>query len=303
MSSHESESDDESQSATLVAAADAEVNTVGRYLDGLTQWFARYPVARRTFVSLFANAGMIRNPVARDLYKSASLSAFEVGHPFDRYIFAACQPHLLNELQLRYSHQFHGVARDVLFLTGDSNDLAHGIVGESSFQQQIAGVRPAPMVVFMNPDELRLRWTTLEILARLPHLFLVLFYPKEALERLVPRNLTSTFNTEVDLFFGTNEWRDVYLKSAFATRQMSLLHFYQERLMQLGFREIVNGYELGMHWERPSADPRLYSVLFAQKTPLPRSFWESLTVNPALRPRGTGSLHTAPLPTLFNGLR
>jgi three-Cys-motif partner protein len=300
MSTNESDTD-ASHSGTLVAAAEAEVNTVGRYLDGLTRWFARYPMARRTFVSLFSNTGMIRNPVARDLYKNACLASFEVGRPFDRYIFAAFQPQLLGELQLRYDHQFHSVASDVMFLTGDSNDLAHGIVGETTFQQELAGDRPAPMVVFLNPDELRLRWATLEILARLPHLFLIIFYPIDALDRLMPRNLTSTFTTEVDLFFGTPGWRDVYLRTPINTRQTTLLHYYQERIMGLGFREIVNGYDLGIHWERTSADPRLYSVLFAQKTPLPRSFWEDLVVNPALRSRGTGSLHTAPLTSLYHG--
>lgn len=293
---------DGSPSGTLVAAAEAEVTTVGRYLDGLTQWFARYPIARRTFVSLFSNAGMIRNPIARDLYKNAALAAFEVGHPFDRYIFAAFQPTLLGEFQLRYDHQFHNVASDVLFLTGDSNDLAHGIVGETTFHQEIAGDRPAPMVVFLNPDELRLRWSTVETLARLPHLFLILFYPIDTLDRMMSRNLTSTFTTEVDLFFGSPRWREVYGRSTIGTRQNAMLHYYQARLNGLGFREIVNGYDLGIHWERHSAEPRLYSVLFAQKTPLPRSFWENLMVNPALRSRGTGSLHTAPLSSFSLGL-
>lgn len=297
MTIHEDDSNTPAPAA-LVAAAEMEVDTVERYLDGLTRWFARYPVARRTFVSLFSNTGMIRNRGVRDLYKNACLSSFAVGQPFDRYIFASFQPQLLTEFNLRYTHQYQKLATDVLFLNGDSNDLAHGIVGETTFHQELVGDRPAPMVVFLNPDELRLRWATLQTLSRLPHLYLVLFYPMDALDRLMPRHLTSTFTTEVDLFFGTTEWRDLYLRTPPNARQLVLLSLYQEQLCKLGFRELVNGYDLGIHWERASADTRLYTVLFAQKTPLPRSFWDDLTVNPALRSRGTGSLHTAPLPSL-----
>lgn len=294
MTTNESVYDGQGQNAAI-ASAEIQVNTVGQYIDGLTRWFARYPVSRRSFISLFTNTGLIRNPVVRDLYKNACLSAFEVGQPFDRYIYASLHAARLTELQIRYQHQYRTVSSDVLFLTGDCNDLAHGIVAEAELFQKRAGTLPAPMVVFINPDELRVRWDTIQSLARLPHLFLILFYPTDALERLMPRHVTSHFSTEVDAFFGDMEWRDLYLRTPPHARPLVLLHHYQDRLYQSGFREIVNGYDIGINWERAVPDARLYTVLFAQKMQLPRSFWDNLMVNPALRPRGTGSLHTARL--------
>jgi three-Cys-motif partner protein len=294
MAIHESASHP-SASSTAIASVELQVNTIARYIDGLTRWFARYTTARRSFISLFSNASLIRNAVVRDLYKNACLSAFEVSQPFDRYIYASLYIQRLSELQLRYTHQYRNIASDVMFLTGDCNDLTHGIVAEATMFQGRHGDVPTPTVVFVNPDELRAQWSTIQTLAKLPHPFLVLFYPTDALERLMPRHVTSKFSTEVDQFFGGMGWRDLYLRTPPNARPLVLLNYYQEQLYQLGFREVVNGYDIGINWERAVPDARLYTVLFAQKMPLPRSFWDDLMVNPALQPRGTGSLHTAHL--------
>jgi three-Cys-motif partner protein len=279
--------------SAIVFAAQQEVTLVKRYIDGLSRWLPRTPATRRTFVSLFSNPNLVRNAIARDLYKNACLSSFEASRPFERYLFATLQPQRLHELQQRYERHHHTINADVLFLTGDSNDLAHGIVGESIFHQESVSHTPSPTIVFINPDDLRLQWKTLQLLARLPNLYLILFYPMDALERWMARNLTSKFTTDADIFFGNTGWRDVYLQTSSHARALTLHDYYCDGLRDLGFDEIVKGAELGIQGYTSRNETRLYSLLLAHKSPMPRPFWDELLTSPVVRrPKDTGALRT-----------
>ncbi len=274
----------------LVVAAQQDLCDVRRYLDVLTRWLHRVPAARQTFVSLFSCKGVVRDQVARDLYNSAAFTGFNVTHPFDRYIFTSMHPDHLRRMQDRYEAQYRSLSPNVLFLAGDSNDLAQGIVGENLFYQDIVQ-DPAPTIVFVNPNDLRMQWRTLEALAQLPHLYLVLFYPLDALNRYIPRTIHSNFTTEVDLFFGTHQWRDLYAKALGHNKQRMLLSYYMQRMRALGFRDVMSNNQYALSPSDKADDMSLYCLLFAHKQMLPSRFWEEAMADSFLPPR----TETAPL--------
>lgn len=259
---------------------------VRQYLDAVSQEMDNAPIYRRSFVQLFAEAGLYRNRDTQEWFVGAALHALNLTG-FNHYIYTSLNQQVLATLEQRHQAFFPRPDADVHFMGGNCNDLARGIVCESEFQ--IASRRahrpahphaPAPLPVALTfclcQNDVYLLWETLVSIGRLPYVNLILYYPMEALNRQMAQAYDQRGETAVDAFFGGKAWRDLYRRGYGQNRHDLLIPYYCDRLRALGFGEVVTERDLHLMSDMPDYEAPTYFLLFAHKQPKSQDFWNTV---------------------------
>ena len=144
----------------------------------------------------------------------------------------------------------------------------------SSFVQ---GAWPCLNLAFLDPEGLELEWATVETLAHL-RTDLIIHYSQMGLERYMPIAIEKSEETVVDRFFGSRDWREIYLEWRNKTGlHRQLIDFYKNNLKALGYVEIKGDDE---SWNEPlmrnTKNAPLYRLLFASKHELGEKFWRTV---------------------------
>ena len=234
------------------------------------KWKVRY------YIDLLSGPGKNRVRESGQVLLGSPLIALTTQHPFTHYIFVDNSPENTAALQQRCSVSPY-VDR-VTILTGDCNTLVDQIVA------QIQPVRKESLnLAFLDPEGMELQWSTVEKLARLPRMDLIINYPQGGLNRCIKRVFETNPPTEVDHFFGGVEWREIYAK--YQRGQLPeglhfhLLDLYKSNLEKLGYqvrRDVDTGDSPLIRNAQRQAP--LYRLLFASKHPLGNEFWEKITL-------------------------
>lgn len=231
------------------------------------------------YIDLFAGPGKCRAE-NDEVYLGSPLIALKTTHPFTRYFFADMNEENVSALQQRCSVSPR--QERVHCFTGDSN-LMVDVVAERIVtidRKYVPGQWPSLNLAFLDPAGLDLHWSTVETLARLNRMDLIVHYPLMGLARYMPRASDATETTKVDLFFGSREWRPIYQKWQGQRKlHRQLIHYYKERLCSLGYSEVLLGDETGYEPLMRNVRKRapLYQLLFASKHPLGHDFWRKVT--------------------------
>ncbi len=260
--------------------AHAQTMMVHHYLDAVSHELARMPARRRTFVQLFAEAGMYRHRETREWFVGAALHALSLPG-FNQYIYTTLNPQVLTALEHRYHTFFPDRNADVHFMGGNCNDLARGIVSETEFylssRRATAPLNlPPALTVCLCQNDIYLRWETLEALSRLPDVNLILYYPVDALNRQMPLTFDQPGTTAVDTFFGESRWRDVYRRGVGHNRHDLLIPYYCKRLQELGFSEVVPEWDLHPSPTAEQGESGGHCLIFAHKQPKTAAFWQAV---------------------------
>jgi three-Cys-motif partner protein len=95
---------------------------------------------------------------------------------------------------------------------GDANDKVRDVVTEiTQFDKEfIRGVLPCLNLAFLDPEGLELEWKTIETLAHLNRMDLIIHYSQNGLTRNIDKCYATQKDTVVDSFFGDRKWRDIY---------------------------------------------------------------------------------------------
>lgn len=260
-------------------------NWVAQKLDYLARYLDMFITSMRTpkqkwralnYIDLFAGPGKCQSDNGK-VHLGSPLLALTARKPFSHYFFVDLEPANLNALQQRAAatSQF----TNCHFYTGDSNVIVHQIVAriQEINGTFIQGAWPCLNLAFLDPEGLELEWTTVATLAQL-RTDLIIHYSQMGLERYMPIAIEKSEETVVDRFFGSREWREIYLKwhnKIGSHRQ--LIDFYKNNLKSLGYAEI-KGDEEG--WNEPlmrnTKNAPLYRLLFASKHELGEKFWRTV---------------------------
>jgi len=231
------------------------------------------------YIDLFAGPGKCCSKAGR-IYLGSPLIALNTPYPFTCYFFADLDADNIAALKQRCSASSQ---RDhAHYLVGDSNIIVDKIVEHISVldREFIRGQWPSLNLAFLDPAGLDLRWGTVEALARLNRMDLIIHYPQMGLTRYMPLAFNSEEPNRIDLFFGDREWRRIYEKwRGKRALHSQLIDHYRARLQGLGYREVLRGDETGYEPLMRSTKRKapLYRLLFASKHPLGHDFWRKVT--------------------------
>jgi len=142
----------------------------------------------------------------------------------------------------------------------------------------IKGRWPCFNIAFLDPEGLELHWPTIEQLASVNRMDLIINFSTGGLNRTYSR-----LPELGDKFFGTDKWRRVLSESDSATdRRRKWIDFYLERLQELGYRKQIN--DSAEIVARNSRNVQVYTIIFASKNDRGLDLWQA-AVRSAEQPR------------------
>jgi three-Cys-motif partner protein len=201
----------------------------------------------RIYIDAFAGPGLNRLRGKSRTIDGSPLIALDAcarnGTKFDRLFFIEHDPAVAAELH------------DVLN-TRDKTQRASVIEGDvnDELPERIKKLPlRSPTFVFVDPDGIEPRWTTIEAIAPWRTELLINF----PLGMSINRNPDSD---KVTAYFGTDRWRALW-NSTRPGRTRALLQLYKERLAELGYRYTTQDDRL----VKTSQGRRLYYLIFVSK--------------------------------------
>lgn len=245
---------------------------LSRYLDIFTKAMRSWEAMH--YIDLLSGPGKCRIKRTNRVILGSPLLAITQKYPFAKYFYNDINEENLSVLKTRCATSPY--YNRIKFYTGDCNRVVDEIVTriQSIDRELSVKNRTSINLSFLDPTGLELEWKTIEKLAGIKRMDLIIYYPQMGLERVMPNELFNQSNTIVDTFFGTRNWREIYLsykKRETLRLHRSLMDFYEDRLKTLlGYLEIKESEPL-MRSKRKNAP--LYRLIFASKHPLGNKFW------------------------------
>jgi three-Cys-motif partner protein len=232
----------------------------------LTDYLPAYLTAtqramERIYIDAFAGPGFNRLRRGEVINGSPLIGLDAVGSRgtrFDRLYFIENDTSAVQELtEVVADHPF---SSRVQILPGDVNDELPRLIKKLP--------KRSPTFVFLDPEGIDPRWSTIQAIADWQTELLVNF----PLGMAINRNPDST---KVDDYFGTEEWRLLWSQSH-SFKASSLLALYKRRLAELGYRFQVDDARL----IRDSGGRRLYYLIFVSKVGVARRIMTSVFRQP-----------------------
>jgi three-Cys-motif partner protein len=223
------------------AWAAVKLDYLARYIDVFeTSMRQKWPV--RWYIDLLAGPGKNKVRETGAILLGSPLLALTTRHPFTSYFFADLSA--ANTEVLRQRCMASPCYGQVDVCTGDCNHLVNDIVSHI-----MPDNRRSLNLAFLDPEGLELRWETVDRLAAVRRMDLIINYPEGGLNRYMRRAAATAGPTSVDDFFGSRAWRAIYQNWQDGGRSRGLhrqlIDLYKQRLQDLGYREVLRADQLG----------------------------------------------------------
>lgn len=138
--------------------------------------------------------------------------------------------------------------------------------------EYIDGVWPSLNLAFLDPEGLEVQWQTVEKLAALSRMDLIINFSTSGITRNAGLAAASEGDTSVDRFFGTREWRSVYetvRNQDSSVVRRKLIDFYLSRLHGMDYVQT----EVEEREFKNQRNVQIYTMIFASKNDLGIKFW------------------------------
>jgi three-Cys-motif partner protein len=257
---------------------------VRRYIDAFETAMRDKNWRRRNFIDLFSGPGKCVIRETNEYLLGSPLLALQTKHPFTHYYFVDFDKDNIDILRKRIGQSEISNGR-VQLIIGDANNEVDHIVKEISKcdSEYIEGVQSCLNLAFLDPEGLELEWRTVEKLAQLRKMDLIIHYSQNGLTRNLDQAYASEKNTEIDAFFGDRKWRNVY-SNALSSRESigihrALIDYYKSKLGALGY-VVINESQENIHEpliRNKQRNAPLYRLIFASKHPLGNKIWNEVT--------------------------
>jgi three-Cys-motif partner protein len=256
---------------------------ISRYINIFTTSMKNSQWRSLRFVDLFAGPGKCNIKGTNTTFLGSPLLAITAKHPFTHYIFVDMNPDHIRALQTRCSLV---TEPDIQYFTGDSNKTIDIITREitADDRRYLPGHWPSLNLAVLDPEGLELQWQTVEKLAQIGKMDLIIHYSQFGLTRNFSNFVENPQDTLIDLFFGDRQWRQIYKEqsarnASMGTIHRSLIDYYKTKLTKLGYQEIKQSNDL---WGEPlittpTTKAPMYRLLFASKNQLGHKFWKEVT--------------------------
>lgn len=228
-------------------------------------WRARY------YIDLQAGPGKNQIKHTGSIVLGSPLIALNSKPSFTDYRFNEIDPVRRNALEQRVkASPLHKRAR---IFQEDVNQVVEEICAEIDARDRVyqRGRWPCLNIAFLDPEGLEIEWGTIERLANVNRMDLIINFSTMGLMRI---SGTHEFDAG-DRFFGTVEWRKVYETwDKPSVKRRKLIDFYLSRLRQFGY--YVNRNPQLPDIDLPVRNSRnsvVYNLIFASKSELGEKFW------------------------------
>jgi three-Cys-motif partner protein len=210
------------------------------------------------------------------------LLALTTEHPFTDYVFVDSESEFVDALQKRSNEK--KIAGTIQCLVGDSNIIVNDIIRNIKERdgKYIRGRWSSINLAFLDPEAFELKWSTVETLASIERMDLIIYYPEYALNRAMKNLSKQLQDTPIDEFFGDRQWRQIYndgkSKGHTNTRiHRDLMDLYKDKLTKLGY--LYSGWEESPEpsMRTTDTDAPLYRLLFVCKHGRCVDFWNSIS--------------------------
>jgi three-Cys-motif partner protein len=238
------------------------------------------PWRQRSYIDLYAGTGKYREEENGTVRLGSTMLALTTEHPFTHYYFAENDAKNMEVLKKRCQ----SISQEIQFYTGDANQKVDEIVNDiiSIDKQQMSDKWSSLNLAFLDPDGLELEWKTIEKLAKVHRMDLIIYYSQLGLNLNLKNCYQTKGETTIDKFFGDNEWRKLFekwqFKDSMAGIHRDLIDHYKSKLRAIGYVEVVEpetNVEPLMRTTKTKAP--LYRLLFASKNELGHEFWKKVT--------------------------
>ncbi len=248
---------------------------VKQYIDTLEISMRGKPWRRRNFIDLFSGPGKCQIDTTHEVILGSPLLAITTKFPFTDCFFVDSEQENLVALKQRLSRKSSLM---VNYSYGDANIKVQEIVDRISEidSKFIKGAWPSLNLAFLDPEGLELEWDTVEKLAGLNRMDLIIHYSQHGINRMAANSISSNTDTIVDRFFGDRKWRQIYIDNRDKGIHLPLMNYYKERLISLGYVEIKDEEEIWTDAVRNRRNAPLYRLLFASKNSLGMKFWKHI---------------------------
>jgi three-Cys-motif partner protein len=257
---------------------------VQRYIDTFEVAMRSKPWRRRIYIDLFSGPGKCIIRGTNEYLLGSPLLALQTQYPFTDYYFVDKDQGNIDILQQRVQSS-NFPQSGIHYFVGDANEKVNDVVKEiRNFDRSfISGVLPCLNLAFLDPEGLELEWSTVEALAKMNRMDLIIHYSQNGLTRNLDRCFASSEETFVDKFFGDREWRTVYKAAKDKTETLGihriLIDHYKSKLKDLGYVVINDSEEIVREplIRNTKRNAPLYRLIFASKHSLGNKIWNEVT--------------------------
>lgn len=235
-------------------------SVLSRYLE-IMNTAMREKWGKRCYIDLFCGPG--KNRIGSEIVLGSPLIALTSPYPSSHFYFNDIDTENFKALKQRVSESEY---RDrVQLFNRDANDVVKEIVQKIS----TGGLN----LVFIDPEGLEVTWQTMETLASVDRMDIILYFPTMGIRRLAGKGQFDRINA----FFGSSDWLSIWRETPPSTRRYKLIDSYLNRFTRFGYKIYDS---LGNFVEVRAENIRgaeVYTLLYLSKHERGVKFWESAT--------------------------
>ncbi len=164
------------------------------------------------------------------IVSGSAIIACNILNRFQRYIFIDLDKNCIKELKNAIKSFDEPLQNIIRIEQGDANVILKDFYKNAS--------RFNGYLVLLDPEGPELKWKTIEALAKIPKIDLLILYPYD----MAIVRLTKEYIELLDEFYGDKAWIDIYRDKNNCTaekRKTALLNFYISNLNKLGLGQVV----------------------------------------------------------------
>lgn len=226
------------------------------------------PWADRYYIDLQAGPG--KNTIGNSILLGSPLIALTTEYPFTQYRFNELKPEIKSALETRV--RASNIHERVKIFQDDANEIVRSICDEIKLRDKTKdrNLYSTLNLAFLDPEGLELHWSTVEHLASVNKMDLIINFSTSGLRR----EIGAQHYDIVDRFFGSTKWRKAIEITDATKKRRYLIDTYLSQLKQFGYNVEVDP-DLGSHdiAFKNSRNAQVYSLIFASKNPLGDKFW------------------------------
>jgi three-Cys-motif partner protein len=247
--------------------ARAKLQVVQEYLNMAMTAVKTKPWRTSFYIDLQSGPG--KNNLDGKIELGSPLIALNCPVPFENYRFNEGDP--VNAAALKQRITESPLQGRVKILEQDVNQAVDEVCREifNIDSVHLEGVYSSFNIAFLDPEGLELEWATVEKLANMRRMDLIINFSTSGINR----NYRREDSDRIDRFFGTAEWRKRTPENASASIKRRIwIDFYLERLASLGYvNQLDDNAEIVA---KNSNNVQLYTIICASKHPLGLDLWK-----------------------------
>ena len=255
-----------------------KIDYLQRYIDLFETSMRGKPWCARCYLDLYSGAGKYQIEGQSSVHLGSALVGITTKHPFTNYFFTDKSQENVDMLMKRCESVINIKKK---FYVGDANIRVKEIVEEiKSLERNRSRDQWTSLnLAFLDPDGLELEWTTIESLASVNKMDLIIYYSQSGLTRNFENCINLDTETDIDRFFGDNEWRNIYRASQHGKSlglHRKLIDYYKHKLSTLGYADIKDIEDGAEPLMKNSKEAPLYRLIFASKHARGHDFWNKV---------------------------